>query len=342
MSHAVRAIALGLVWLALLPFAVRADPCAVPADAGAERPADGADVPEEVRVGVFLLDVVRVTDRDQSVVVDFNLNLRWDDPRLARGPDSPAICSYREGQIWTPQLRIRNQRQLQRQLKDELRVDRAGRVAYDQRFFGTLRSMGDFSEFPFDERDLLVELIATDRTPDDLVFVWNELRTGKSPTLAVADWDVGSQRFEPRVLELLPGQPFAAVDLVFPMTRRTGYFVWNTIVPLVMIVFMSWCVFFVNPTHLGPQLGLAATSMLSLIAFRFTLADVLPPVSYFTRMDVFLNGASLLVFLALVEAVATSAIADRGNEALAARIDGVSRVAFPAFFALVIGLAFLR
>jgi hypothetical protein len=126
------------------------------------------------------------------------------------------------------------------------------------------------------------------------------------------------------------------------MSRHAEYFIWNTIVPLVMIVFMSWCVFWVNPSHLGAQLGLAATSMLSLIAYRFTLAGVLPPVPYFTRMDIFLNGASLLVFLALAEAVASSTIADRGNPTLAGRIDQLSRIGFPVSFAVIVAVAFVH
>ena len=80
--------------------------------------------------------------------------------------------------------------------------------------------------------------------------------------------------------------------------------------------------------------GLAATSMLSLIAYRFSLGSVLPPVSYFTRMDAFLASASVLVFLSLVEAVVTSGIADRGHSSTAAQIDKTARWSFPVLFCL--------
>lgn len=245
-------------------------------------------------------------------------------------------------ELWSPILRIRNQRRLRGQFPEQLRIDREGVVSYDQRYFGELRALGDYSDFPFDTRDLRLELVAVDRSPEEIAWHLNEDRTGSADEVAVANWDVGAQSIELKSMTLLRGQPFAAVDFVYPMTRRAEYFVWNTIVPLVMIVFMSWCVFFVNPAHLGPQLGLAATSMLSLIAYRFTLAGVLPPVPYFTRMDVFLSGASLLVFLALVEAVATSTLADRGHTALAGRIDRWSGLGFPTAFAAIILAAFAR
>ena len=39
--------------------------------------------------------------------------------------------------------------------------------------------------------------------------------------------------------------------------------------------------------------------MLTLIAYRFLLGQSLPPVSYLTRLDYFLLGATILVFIAL-------------------------------------------
>jgi hypothetical protein len=318
-----------------------AEDCEVPSDARGARPA-AEDGPTQIRIGMFLIDVIRVNDRDQSITVDFNVNLRWRDPRLVRDPDEPPLCIFGLHEIWQPNLRILNQRVLKPHFPQQLRVDRNGVVHYDQRFFGELRSIGDFSEFPFDTRNLTLELVAVDRRPGEVSWVKNVDRTGKAGLLAIANWRIGEQTMKSKTVNLLPGLPFAGVDFVFPMERHATYFVWNTIVPLVMIVFMSWGVFWVNPQHLGAQLGLAATSMLSLIAYRFTLGGVLPPIPYFTRMDLFLNGASLLVFLALVEAVAASTIADNGRQALASRIDRVSRVAFPLVFAGVVAAAFVR
>jgi len=65
--------------------------CDLPPDVSGSRPgAGGAATP--VQLGLFLIDVVEVDDRRQSFVANFNLNLRWTDPRLAR-PDVPgSIC----------------------------------------------------------------------------------------------------------------------------------------------------------------------------------------------------------------------------------------------------------
>ena len=107
------------------------------------------------------------------------------------------------------------------------------------------------------------------------------------------------------------------------------------IVPLLLIVFMSWSVFWINPQHFGAQLGVSTTSMLTLIAFRFTLRTILPPVAYLTSMDIFLTGSSILIFIALVETVATSVLAERGRNGLAMHIDRWSKILFPVMLILV-------
>ena len=103
---------------------------------------------------------------------------------------------------------------------------------------------------------------------------------------------------------------------------------------------MSWAVFWIDPKEIGPQLGLAGTSMLTLIAFQFAFTGLLPRISYLTRADRFVFSASLLVFLALAEAVATSALARQGRMALANRLDQTSRFAFPVALVTIIAFAF--
>ena len=68
---------------------------------------------------------------------------------------------------------------------------------------------------------------------------------------------------------------------------------------MAIIVFMSWVVFWLGPQHVGPRLSVSVTSMLTLVAYRFLLGQSLPPVSYLTRLDYFLLGATVLVFIAL-------------------------------------------
>ena len=123
-------------------------------------------------------------------------------------------------------------------------------------------------------------------------------------------------------------------------TRHAGFYVRKVIFPLILVIIMSWAVFWLDPVHLATQVGLSATVMVILVIFELNLGTLLPRVSYSTRVDTFLLGSRLLVFLALVEAVTTGILAAGGKEALARRLDRWARWVFPASFVVVLVLAF--
>ena len=56
---------------------------------------------------------------------------------------------------------------------------------------------------------------------------------------------------------------------------------------------------------------------LLLLGLEMVLAYLMPQVSFLTWLDVFMLGSSALVFCALIEAVVTTQLSVRGNDALA-------------------------
>jgi hypothetical protein len=99
---------------------------------------------------------------------------------------------------------------------------------------------------------------------------------------------------------------------------------------------MAWTVFWLDPSQLGPQLGVSTASVFSFVAFQVRLAELLPGVSYLTRIDRFILGSTALVFLAFGEAILTGTLAASGRTELARRIDRWARWVYPALFAVVL------
>ena len=129
------------------------DHCDLPPEVTRSRPGfGGAATP--VRLGLFLLDVVEVDDRRQSFLADFNLSLRWTDPRLAR-PDAPdSICVASLDRVWNPRLRILNERDLRRKFEERVTVDAEGHVSYNQRYFGEVTNRSNLKELSLYMRSL--------------------------------------------------------------------------------------------------------------------------------------------------------------------------------------------
>lgn len=100
-------------------------------------------------------------------------------------------------------------------------------------------------------------------------------------------------------------------------------------IPLLMIVLLSQVVFWLSPSEGGSQLGVAVTSFLTVIAYHVALNSRLPEISYLTKLDVCVFWGTSLVFLAMIEVVVTTGLAQKGRKELAQKLDRKCRVIFP-------------
>jgi hypothetical protein len=176
---------------------------------------------------------------------------------------------------------------------------------------------------------------------DEVVFETIESLTGRNEDLSISGWEVVQVTSETKE-ELAPRRQINLAQFHFgiEVRRETGFYVWKLILPLTFIVFMSWAVFWIDPS-VFPRLGLSATSMLTLIAYQFAISGNLPRIAYLTKADQFTVGSFALVFLSLVQGVSSSYLTRQGKVELGQKIDRFSRVAFPISFGVVFVLAFL-
>lgn len=298
---------------------------------------DPAGPPTKVSIGIFLVDVSAIDDASRHMTVDFALTATWKDPRLARQGQTSVPLS----DVWNPNLQILGDQNLRKTRPDIVRIDDDGVVHYGQRFIGDVQFKSDLSDFPFDEQLYAIRVVTPMYSPSEIELIGNEDLTGQGEELSAVDWQFaeGSLRSEP--YRFGPArQEFASVAYELIAKRRLGFYGLNVIIPLALVVFMSWSVFWIDPATSGPQISVAVTSILTLIAYRFMVGQMVPQISYLTRLDVFTLGASVLVFLALGEAIWTSRLAATDELLRAQRMDERCRWIFPAVFALLALVSF--
>lgn len=326
----------GLLLLMLLGGAA-ADECALSNQGLTTRPAAGAG-PTEVRLGLYVNDIIKIQDVEQSFVSDVFFRADWIDRRLVH--DGPEPCTVSIEQIWTPNLQSLNRRSIERIRQPDLEVAPDGRVKFVLRVFGEFSYRADLGDFPFDSQELIYVIVAG-YGPEEVQLVAHPKLIGKAERVSVANWRIELGATRALTEYIAPAdRHIARFDVVFEAERLTGYYTWQLLVPLFLVVMMSWAVFWIAPEFVPPRVGLAATSMLTLIAYRFAMTSILPPIAYLTRMDVFMVGSSVLVFGALAGTVAVTYVADRGNEALAGKINRSGRWLSPLLFLVVVAVAF--
>ncbi len=124
----------------------------------------------------------------------------------------------------------------------------------------------DLHDFPFDRNTVMIELLTAGATPDEVALVLDESVTGRASDFSLVDAAIGPGTVTTGTYFFAPGNvDLPSLTYSFEVRRYTAYYLWKIILPLTIIVFMSWLVFWIDPTQFGPQIGLAATAVLTLI-----------------------------------------------------------------------------
>jgi len=299
---------------------------------------DAVDEITTVHIGIYVLDIDKISAADQGFVANIVVALKWHDPRaVAKGQKRRRRKPLQD--VWYPNIIITNMQKVFLGLPQTVEIYEDGTVYYRQRYFGNFSNKMNLTKFPFDKHTLRITFVTPGYDQEKIVFSNEgfEKVTTINSNLTVAEWDIENWRGYPEPYEAVEGLlKLPGFVFEFEVKRHSGYYLLKVLIPLTMIIVMSWLVFWIDPTQFGAQMGLSATAMLTLIAYRFTLETLIPRISYMTILDSFLIGATFLVFGALVEVVLSSALAIHNRIGLARRIDRWARFCFPASFVLLL------
>jgi len=294
------------------------------------------DKPTLVDIGLYVINIDSIDVSKQSFNANIFLAMEWNDPRLAERTTRKR--RYQLDEVWFPSYIFTNMQRSFKSLPEVVEVSPEGNVRYRQRYFATFSNQMTLHKFPFDSHWIKFQLITPGSELEQVQFSTKlfEDVTSIRKDLSIPDWKILDFKVHVKPYNVLEGlRPVPAFTFEFKAKRLWEYYTNKVIFPLTLIVMMSWLVFWIDPKNFGPQIGLSSAAMLTLIAYRFTLESLIPPVSYLTPLDTFLLGSTFLVFLALAEVVTVSALAMHNRLNLARKIDGFSRYAFPVFFVLL-------
>jgi hypothetical protein len=289
-------------------------------------------IQREVKIGLLLTDMTEVDGAAQSFLADVFLVATWNDPELA-GAEGKRTLDLDD--VWHPTLLIINRRSVTESLPTEVTVQPDGAVMYLQRFTGEFSAPMNLREFPRDRQEFFVQLVAPAVAGADVTLVPDESIVAlRAEHLSISDWNVGNADLTVEPYQVAPGAPsHPGIKLSFPASRLVTYYVIQVFIPLVAIVMMAYAVFWVSPSVVPTRVGVVVTTMLTLIAYRFMLANHVPRLPYLTRLDWFMLGATVLVILTLFTMAGTSYLVSKGKEATVGKIDRAGRLLYPILFA---------
>jgi neurotransmitter-gated ion-channel len=295
--------------------------------------------PLEVTIGLHIVNVAAIDEVSEQFQLDAYMFERWKDPRLAYSSEGPQdqVRNYAFGQIWIPKLEMINASTPRQRDEVSIMVSPDGTVRYAERLLVMLSSRFELRRFPFDEQRLMVIIHPFLADGPHIKFKLNDTSTWTATEFqsysSLAQWHLISMSSQVLVAPTYAGLTVPEVRFEIDVKRRSSFYLWKVFLPLLLMVFLSWAVFWIEASDLSNQVQVAVTTILTVIAFAFAISATMPRLPYLTYIDAFFLECYIFVFLAVVELM-TVHVTHRSElrRDLGLRIRKYSRFAIPAAF----------
>jgi len=196
-------------------------------------------------------------------------------------------------------------------------------------------------KFPFDGHHLeaIFEVLGFDK---EEVILKVESKTVRSITrkARVPEWVVTGYRLSirdrPSSHTGQQREVSSALVVGVEVLRKPFYIVRLIFIPLIIIVLLSFSVFWMDRSSLGDRVSVSFIGILTAVAYQLVVSDHLPRISYFTLIHGFLNLSLFIMCTTVVINLVVGSLDRKGKSELGDRLDRRCRWAFPfAYFGLL-------
>ena len=300
--------------------------------------------PTEVQILLFVIDVDELDSADQSFAASVYIQASWKNPFLRHKGPGPMHRNVSD--VWSPRLAITGQQMAWLTYPEAVEIEPDGTVVYRQKVWGRFSQPLQLVDFPFDRQELTIQIVAAGLMEEHVKMVSLVNAQGRTSSIAeefslpdfeVVSWNAGPKAYNP----VDEGPGVAGYELRMVVQRRSMYFILKVIVPLCLIVIMSWLPRWIDPDEIGTNIGISTSAFLTLVAYLFAITVLLPRVSYITRMDRFILLSTLTVFAGLLQTVANTVLVGIGRKHRSDQIDRWSRALYPGLLGLVLYVSFI-
>ncbi len=301
--------------------------------------------PTLVGVGFFVTDIRGIDPVRDEFQFRGHVRALWCDPRLAFDPEI-------EGQ----NERVFTGSQVDEQFKrmwfaSGYPVNKVGELSASERILrirhdGTieqtinvsvpLATPYDLHRFPFDRQTLILEIESYLWHRDQLQLIHDETISGFRDEIAIPEWSIRAVHGDVNEVAVMRSDvPFSRYTLEIEISRRPGFYLWKVFLPLVVIVALSWSVFWMTDERFSARSRISATGVLTVVAYQFVFAENLPRVGYLTLLDLAMIGSFGLLAVTVLESLLVDR-ANREDPEKAIQIDRTSRWLFPAVYVVML------
>ncbi|CAG9563556.1 unnamed protein product [Danaus chrysippus] len=251
-----------------------------------------------------------ISEVNMDYTITLYLNQYWKDERLGFGMQDEVLTLSGDfaDKIWVPDTFFANDKNSFLHDVTErnklVRLGGDGGVTYGMRFTATLACMMDLHYYPLDSQNCTVE-IENGYTVSDVVMYWKDTPVRGVEDAELPQFSILGHETNDRKEKLATGV-YQRLSLSFKLRRNIGYFVFQTYLPSILIVMLSWVSFWINHEATSARVALGITTVLTMTTISTGVRSSLPRISYVKAIDIYLVMCFVFVFAALLEYAAVN------------------------------------
>jgi Neurotransmitter-gated ion-channel ligand binding domain/Neurotransmitter-gated ion-channel transmembrane region len=312
------------------------------------RPPIQEGLPVPVSIAIRVLNLTDIDEVAQRFHLMFYMFVQWHDSRLAFTPHDPNehFHAYTPNEVWHPRLEFINGIGARTVSEVSLRASPDGKALYIERSDVELSTRFHLHRFPFDRQELQIIVRPFVGQATILRFEASHEHTwisaGESTYSSLAEWDLKGTRTEHDHVSMSKLGPIPQAYFEIIVKRKYDFYLWKIFLPLILMVMLSWTVYWIDTRDLNSQVQISITTILTVIAFAFSISISLPRVPYLTYIDAFFLDCLVFVFFTAIEMTTVHVSARTQRHHIGLKIRRISRVAVPIAFVLSNAIVAIR
>ncbi len=311
-----------------------------------------ADGPVVVRAAFHLQNINEIDEEAETFQFSGVLTLVWQDRRQAFDPVIAGVQeqiyqgAYQFDEVspaWYPQVLLANGSGMYETPAVLLRVKPDGTSRLVMAVNAVAESKLNLRRCPFDGQRLEAVFAVFGFDVGEVVLEAEPIAESiDGRDVRIPQWTLVSVRPGTDNLEAphIGGrQEAAAFVLTIEVQRQWFFLVRLVILPLALIVMLSWSVFWMDRSLIGDRLSVSWVGLLTAVAYLLVISDKLPQIAHVTLIHAFVSFSFLTMCATVPASLMVGACNRTGNSARGERIDRICRRAFPLAYTVLISTA---
>ena len=305
--------------------------------------------PVEVTVSFDLRDIDHIDDEAETFEFTGVLKSSWHDPRQAfdaraEGTDEKIYQGgFQFNELfsgWFPQLILVNESGMYEKHGVVLRVRSDGSLSLFETVNAVAKIDLDLRRYPVDQQRLQAVFhvlgfeskeITLRLEPD-----YNDGNLNIDELFEMPQWNLTKIKSSIgiRNTPLLGKGATTSTFTVSIYLERSSFFILRLVIlPLIIIVMLSWSVFWMDKTSLGDRISISFIGILTAVTYQVILSEILPRISYITLMnDGFLSVSFLILCMTVIVNLRVGYLDRHGMSEAGDRLDHRCRWMFPVTY----------